>query len=164
FEFVGGRSAVQLMSSTRIFPALLLCVFVCGFTAAAHAKWHLRTLTPAPGSSPFLVDSAGNLFAALGSGVRGGGAISEVVRKPDTNKYNLRNVYNFCALNGCTDGSYPSAATLVMDASGNLYGTTQYGGSANGGTFYKLVPNKNGKNWVLTVLYNFCSKNSACTD
>ena len=40
---------------------------------------------------------------------------------------------------GRTDGAYPSAA-LVMDAQGNLYGTTEAGGTSGYGIVYKLAP------------------------
>jgi uncharacterized repeat protein (TIGR03803 family) len=62
------------------------------------------------------------------------------------------------------DGASPSAG-LVRDAAGNLYGTTENGGSGcgsgqgcGGGVVFKV--NKAGK---VTVLYNFCSA-SGCTD
>jgi uncharacterized repeat protein (TIGR03803 family) len=50
---------------------------------------------------------------------------------------------------GTPDGSEPIAG-LVMDDAGNLYGTTQLGGSSNGGTVFKV--DTTGKE---TVLYNF---------
>jgi uncharacterized repeat protein (TIGR03803 family) len=46
-------------------------------------------------------------------------------------------------------GTNPNAA-LLRDASGNLYGTTQYGGDANRGTVFKLDPSGD-----QTVLYSF---------
>jgi uncharacterized repeat protein (TIGR03803 family) len=48
-----------------------------------------------------------------------------------------------------TDGSYPSAS-LIQDANGNLYGTTDEGGTSGFGTVFKL--DTNGKE---TVLYSF---------
>jgi uncharacterized repeat protein (TIGR03803 family) len=56
------------------------------------------------------------------------------------------------AFNG-TDGSEPRA-TLIWDAAGNLYGTTEIGGSANNGTVFELSKNADGS-WTETVLYNF---------
>lgn len=41
-----------------------------------------------------------------------------------------------------------------MDSSGNLYGTTQGGGSYGFGTVYKLVP-QSGGGWLEAVLYSF---------
>ena len=62
------------------------------------------------------------------------------------------------------DGASPNAG-LIQDAAGNLYGTTENGGSGcgsgqgcGGGVVFKV--NKAGKE---TVLYNFCSA-SGCTD
>jgi uncharacterized repeat protein (TIGR03803 family) len=51
-----------------------------------------------------------------------------------------------------TDGNSPSAG-VVFDASGNLYGTTFYGGPLGDGTVYELSPN--GSGWTETVLQNF---------
>jgi uncharacterized repeat protein (TIGR03803 family) len=50
-------------------------------------------------------------------------------------------LYSFCAKADCTDGSEP-AGTLIMDGSGNLYGTTTLGGKGHCiggcGTVFKL--------------------------
>jgi len=48
-------------------------------------------------------------------------------------------LYSFCAQTGCPDGSNPRA-DLVMDAAGNLYGTTLYGGTSGVGTVFELSP------------------------
>ena len=54
-----------------------------------------------------------------------------------------------------TNGTSPNSR-LVMDAAGNLYGTTLYGGvdGTNGaGTVFKV--SGHGSGWVLTTLYKF---------
>ena len=53
-----------------------------------------------------------------------------------------------------TDGWWPYAG-LLLDASGNLYGTTGYGGSGAGGygTVFELSPTKGG--WTERILHNF---------
>lgn len=43
---------------------------------------------------------------------------------------------------------------LILDAAGNLYGTTRWGGSANYGTVFQLVPSQDGT-WTENILYNF---------
>src|SRR5437764_12645427 len=48
-----------------------------------------------------------------------------------------------------TDGSTPRAG-VVLDTTGNLYGTTQDGGSDNAGTVFKIVPDG-----TESVLYSF---------
>jgi uncharacterized repeat protein (TIGR03803 family) len=51
-----------------------------------------------------------------------------------------------------TDGATPERMFLVQGTDGNLYGTTQYGGTNNGGTVFRITAAGN-----LTTLYNFCS-------
>jgi hypothetical protein len=54
-------------------------------------------------------------------------------------------LYNFCA-NSCLDGDGP-ASQLTFDTKGNLYGTTEHGGSSSssiGGTVFMLSPSSNG--------------------
>jgi uncharacterized repeat protein (TIGR03803 family) len=50
------------------------------------------------------------------------------------------------------EGEYPST-DLVLDAEGNLYGTTVEGGDFGGGTIFQL--SRAGDTWTHTVLYNF---------
>src|ERR1022692_2567536 len=70
----------------------------------------------------------------------------------------LTTLYSFCSQSGCTDGAAPYAG-LVQAANGDLYGTTQYGGT-NGdyGTVFKITPSG-----TLTTLYSFCSQTN-CAD
>ena len=52
-----------------------------------------------------------------------------------------------------SNGGLP-LSTLLMDASGNLYGTTSIGGLNSRGTAFKASPNVGG-GWNLSVLYGF---------
>jgi uncharacterized repeat protein (TIGR03803 family) len=61
---------------------------------------------------------------------------------------NTQVVYSF----GGGDGAYFDTE-LVMDKSGNLYGTSVQGGNFNSGNVFQLTPTRMG--WMLTVLYNF---------
>jgi uncharacterized repeat protein (TIGR03803 family) len=58
-------------------------------------------------------------------------------------------LYSFCRQSNCLDGYDPTAG-VVMDASGNLYGTTIVGGTAYDGIVFKLNPGG-----AETVLYTF---------
>jgi uncharacterized repeat protein (TIGR03803 family) len=58
-------------------------------------------------------------------------------------------LYDFCSVAGCLDGSGANG-TLISDSSGNLYGTTQYGGTNAAGTAYVLSPEGE-----QTVLHDF---------
>jgi uncharacterized repeat protein (TIGR03803 family) len=67
-------------------------------------------------------------------------------------------IWNFGGANG---GSRPvDAGNLAIDANGNLYGTTQFGGACGLGTLFELSPNGSG-GWTETVWYNFCGANGA---
>jgi uncharacterized repeat protein (TIGR03803 family) len=101
-----------------------------------------------------LMDAPGNLY---GTTFGGGAQLSGVVFKlaPDGTETVL---YSFCPQSGCADGAQP-AAGLIMDAAGNLYGTTLNGGIGSGsGVVFKLAPDG-----TETVLYSFCSQ-ANCTD
>jgi uncharacterized repeat protein (TIGR03803 family) len=58
------------------------------------------------------------------------------------------------------DGQSP-AAGLVMDASGNLYGNTVWGGAHGNGTIFKFTPSTGGR-WKQTVLYDFPNCANGC--
>jgi uncharacterized repeat protein (TIGR03803 family) len=51
----------------------------------------------------------------------------------------LTTLYSFCAQKNCTDGAYPQDR-LVLGTDGNLYGTTDFGGSGYHGTVFKITP------------------------
>jgi uncharacterized repeat protein (TIGR03803 family) len=52
-----------------------------------------------------------------------------------------------------TDGASPSGG-MVFDSSGNLYGTTHFGGAYGYGTVFELLPSKNG-GWSEKILHSF---------
>jgi uncharacterized repeat protein (TIGR03803 family) len=60
------------------------------------------------------------------------------------------------------DGFQPLYGSLIFDATGDLYGTTQEGGVYDYGTVFEVAPNGSG-GWTETLLYNFCSQNG-CAD
>jgi uncharacterized repeat protein (TIGR03803 family) len=72
-------------------------------------------------------------------------------------------LYDFCSQPHCADGAFPNG-NLILDAQGNLYGTTLMGGtkgcqlSIGCGTVFRL-----GRDGTEKVLYKFCSQ-ANCTD
>lgn len=60
---------------------------------------------------------------------------------------------------GGSDGSYPNGG-VIFDSSGNLYGTTISGGTANKGIVFKLTHNSNGS-WSESILYSFLGGSDA---
>jgi uncharacterized repeat protein (TIGR03803 family) len=72
----------------------------------------------------------------------------------------LTTLYSFCSQSGCPDGAGPHAE-LVQATSGNVFGTTTFGGSGprdGGGTIFEITPDG-----AMTTLYRFCAQ-SGCRD
>ncbi len=66
--------------------------------------------------------------------------------------------YNTLVSFAGANGAYPLYGSLIMDAAGNLYGTTSQGGAYNAGTVFEVTPNG-----ALTTLYSFCVQ-AVCAD
>ena len=90
------------------------------------------------------IDSKGALYgAAIGGGSAGMGAVFEL--NPPAGPKGSWSVTTLHSFTGGTDGAFPESG-VVFDASGNLYGTTDWGGDAHGnGTVYMLTPKAGAK-------------------
>jgi len=107
----------------------------------------LYTFTGTPdGSTPLgglVRDTAGNLYGlTFTGGTTGNGTVFKL---DTTGKETV--LYSFA---GVPDGAGPNAGDLILDASGNLFGTTGGGGTTGNGAVFELDPT--GKE---TVLYSF---------
>lgn len=102
-------------------------------------------------SSSLIADSSGNLYGTtLNGGSIGGGTVFKL-SPANGNTWQESVLYSF---GSAGDGFYPSAP-LIFDKSGNLYGTTQYGGGLGAaGMAFRLTPRSNGV-WVETILHAF---------
>jgi uncharacterized repeat protein (TIGR03803 family) len=103
-------------------------------------------------------DAAGNLYGTTWSGGTGActGGCGTVFRlTPWGGSWTESVVYDFQGT-AANDGYEPSS-TLIADAAGNFYGTTNGGGSHDCGTVFELSPGSGGS-WTETVLYSFCSQ------
>jgi uncharacterized repeat protein (TIGR03803 family) len=99
-------------------------------------------------------DSAGNLYGTtLSGGNYDGGTVFELVR--DGSKWKHKTLHDFCqGYDICPDGQTPNG-NLIVDAAGNLYGTTEYGDGY--GNVFELSPPAPGRTlWRLKVLHDFC--------
>jgi len=108
-----------------------------------------------------IADATGNLYGTTSAGgTFNHGSVFKVSHGLD-GKWMQSVLYSFGAIPN--DGIQPEAS-LVMDASGNLYGTTYTGGGGaySSGTVFELTPRGNGQ-WSEKVLYNFCSV-TGCAD
>ena len=98
--------------------------------------------------------SNGNFYGTTsnGGGVYNGGTIFEI-----SSAGKFKKLYTFCSRTNCVDGNYPLSGPMQA-SNGNLYGTTNYGGSQGTGAVYEITTAG-----VFKVLYNFCSQGS-CAD
>ena len=93
------------------------------------------------------LDPAGNLFGtAAQHGSQGFGTVFQLTLSGS--QWVERTLYSF---QGIDDGGYP-AGTPLLDAAGNLFGTTSFAGGLGGGTDFVVSPS--GDNWTFSVIQN----------
>jgi uncharacterized repeat protein (TIGR03803 family) len=108
----------------------------------------LHSFASTDGASPFggLVQAGdGNLYGTTSDGGRAGEGT--VFKMGEAGK--LATIYNFCAKAYCPDGKAPFG-TLIQGSNGDLYGTTDGGGTLNRGTIFEITTKG-----VLTTLHSF---------
>jgi uncharacterized repeat protein (TIGR03803 family) len=88
-------------------------------------------------------DKAGNLYGTTYTG--GAAGLGTVFKLNASGAFTT--LYSFADL---AHGAHPNAALLLEPKTGDLYGTTQYGGASNRGTVFKLEASG-----TETVLYSF---------
>jgi len=106
-----------------------------------------------PSHDPLVQGSDGNFYGTTlyggqfgGDGHFGGGDVYKI-----TPAGVFTELYSFCfGGKGCVNGTSPSG--LVLGTDGNFYGSTNFGGSHDAGTLFRITPSGQ-----LTTLYNFCS-------
>jgi len=107
-----------------------------------------------------IFDRAGNLYGTTKEGgATNAGTVFELTPGRDSPGWTYSILYSFCPegwFSGCPEGDPPDAG-VVMDHSGNLYGTTGGGGSNGGGVAFELTPDSSG--WSYNVLHDFAGEN-----
>jgi uncharacterized repeat protein (TIGR03803 family) len=101
-------------------------------------------------------DAAGNLYGTtFYGGLNGMGMVYEL--SPTGNGWRRTVLHSF-SVDG-VDGYFPTGG-VIFDSAGNLYGTTEFGGSGNCnvgfgcGTIFELSPDGQG-GWIETILHEF---------
>ena len=165
----GATSLVRVIAdaSGNLYGATVLggefgggCIFKLSRTA--NAGWRdtiLYNFSGLDGSSPdgsLVFDTAGNLYGTTaGGGTLGGGIVFEL-SPTSSGPWAETILHNFGNGTDSTDG-YDPQAEMVFDSAGNLFGTTQFGGTGsgfeNGGTVFRLSPSASG--WNYSQLYSF---------
>jgi uncharacterized repeat protein (TIGR03803 family) len=106
-------------------------------------------------SASLIMDGSGNLY---GTAYEGGAAGFGTVFKFASSANTLHSVTTLHSFTNGNDGAGPQAC-LMMDGSGNLYGTAKNGGSQGYGTVFEFAPATN----TFTSLYSFTNGNDgAC--
>jgi len=129
------------------------------FCASISCPWHetilYQFLGTFDGNDPLAgvtLDAAGNIYGTTYQGGDGSaGGVYQLARSGSG--WTLNAIHSFA---GQSDGAFP-ASGVIFDASGNLYGTTQYGGTGGScmdggcGTVYELTS----MSWNQNILHNF---------
>ena len=98
-----------------------------------------------------LFDAAGNLYGTtVSGGTYQGGTVFELTPVAG-GRWTEKVLHNFS--DTTSDGGFPEGS-LILDAAGNLYGTTLGGGATGNGTVFELTSSAGGT-WTETVLHNF---------
>ena len=106
-------------------------------------------------------DGSSALYGTTGSGGHGSGVAFSLTPNAGKTKWTEKVIHAFCAKSQCTDGGTPFTGVMV-DGSGNLFGTSISGAKYAKGAVYELQPN--GANWIYTVLHDFCADQNTCVD
>jgi len=108
----------------------------------------------ADGSDPvagLTIDAAGNLYGTTQAGGNYGfGTVFKLAKSHGVWKEQV--LYSF----GGPDGKNPFG-NLIFDHTGNLYGTTAFGGTWGGGVVFQLTPRSHGT-WKERILHTFSGK------
>jgi uncharacterized repeat protein (TIGR03803 family) len=125
-------------------------VFTVKANGTGFTVLHSFTGSAADGDSPYgslVLDGAGNLY---GTTTYGGVSDAGTVFTVKTNGTGFALLHSFAG--GATDGRSPQAS-LILDGSGNLYGTTVYGGGADVGTVFTVKTSGTG----FALLHSFAN-------
>ncbi len=124
-----------------------------GWTESVLYDFNSGSGEPQGAASPYaslVFDAAGNLY---GTTFEGGsnhtGAVFELTHNSDGSW--TETVLHYFTTR--SDGQFP-AAGLIFGTNGDLYGTTEGGGSANGGVVFALRRNASG-GWTEAILHSF---------
>jgi uncharacterized repeat protein (TIGR03803 family) len=135
----------------RTLPAALLFTSLV-FAPGAWAAPKFKILHTVQGGlwTWLALDAKRNLFGVTGAGgAHNCGTIFEL--SPGAHGWTLKTIHDF----NCYDGG-GFQDVLILDAAGNLFGTSPTGGLYGGGNVFEMTPGASG--WTFSDLYDFCQQ------
>jgi uncharacterized repeat protein (TIGR03803 family) len=142
--------------------------YVVELTPTGHDSWmptviHTFTGYPKDGTGAagsVVLDNAGNLYGVTSiGGPKGQGMVYKLI--PEKNgEWTEKILYSFKGFASGKDGANPEAG-IVFDPTGNIYGTTSFGGDHNDGTVFELVAPVGTGSYKEKVLWNFDNTDGA---
>jgi uncharacterized repeat protein (TIGR03803 family) len=166
----GIRMAKVLYQPLLVSVAALVFLGVSAAHPAAAWTYHViysfcsqqNCADGAIAGGPLVMDSSGNLYGMTGSGGAGRGTVFELSLRNGHWRERVLCDFQSSGVGSCLTGSSPT--DLIIDKSGNLYGTTANGGppGSDAGTVFELIKKRSG--WSYKALYLFCTAVGSCTD
>jgi len=148
--FAGNYGTIFEITPSRQFTTLYS---FCSQANCADGESPYASLVQASNGNIYGTTAYGGVSSYCADQSVGCGTIFEI-----TPAGKFTTLYSFCQQANCADGFYPFSG-LIQASNGNLYGTTQQGGTTgNYGTVFEITTS--GK---LTTLYTFCAQ-AGCAD
>ena len=147
-------------TSIRLLSTLAVLTFnVIGFSTGASAQQERVLysfngyLGPSDSFGSVIFDKAGNIYGTASQGGAYNLGAAWELSPNGSGGFTQTVLHSFNYKNDSTDGWGPRAG-LALDTSGNLYGTTAYGGINDDGIIFELSP-AGGGTWTETILHTF---------
>jgi uncharacterized repeat protein (TIGR03803 family) len=157
------RTALRRKAIGIFAIAFSLLILSGGITAAssnAVTLYHFKGIPDGYSPNGLAADAAGDLFGTTWNGGNtnncwhGCGTVFELTPPAQPGGTWAKSTIHAFAADGA-DGYYPYP-TLRVDASGDVFGTTAYGGAANAGLVFELMPpTKPGGIWTESAIFSF---------
>jgi len=147
-----GAGISQSGTVFELKPPLTVCkAILCYWNVTVLHSFFGPPDAALPEYAPLTFDQSGNIYGTTPQGGQyNTGAVFEVT--PSGGGWTESVLHSFSDGN---DGGYPYGG-VILDAAGNLYGTTGLGGNCCG-TIYELTP---GSTWTENILYDFSEESS----
>ena len=135
--------------------SIATCLMIFSIAASAATETIIHNFNRMPGggnpNNALIADAAGNLYGVTPKG--GANGVVFRLSKNAQGRWIETVLHNFIGGVKGPDGMIPEAS-LLLDAAGNLYGTTQGGGTLGCGIAFRLSPTASGP-WKETILHTF---------